>query len=686
LSETNLAYNALDTFNANIRQCLKQIDPDWQMTQTVAPRHAAITAISTDTIDLTWTPIFYTADGGGYEISYSTEFSGVYTVHGQTTDKNATGYQLDGLPGGTTIYVRVRTVTPAHAGNADELRSEAIRQMGVTASDETLLLILYMAFDNDLSSYALDITQRVQFGTTLNPNIEVVMLVDRRGDENTDVLTVADGTVTRTNTVFEHWGSHELDTADPDVLSWFLQHARATYPASRTLVSLIGHGVGPSPEVIIDEPAQSRVKAPPLPQGQDFTPGDITSLTYMSTVELGRALNEATDDGANPFDLIFFDQCFQGNLDVLYEIRNAAQIVVASPNYAWLSAPYARYVSQLAPAASPEEIANDIIRIYEDSLNQYHPNAIFWLHSSDIAAIGDALSTLGDALRQATIGGQEAKIMAATLASRFADTTQCAERLYDLAPPDELIGIGRFALNLQQAFPAGDPAGVHAAAAELFDRVTVIQRNYRVGNPYIAPDQIWNYDDAMSILAPLRRELPGNIAWRASIYTQTAPITAGWAAVPTQTLTIPSALAYARDGRWDDFIAMWYTNLGSPIVGQWCNYTPPARVIAEDAETLSLTAAVSDIASVQLQWTATSKEDAEAYWLFGRTPTDLDWVLQTTLPLTQTTYLAALSPGDTYNYIVFASDSDNTFVATSNEVTGTVAGGPQKVYLPILTR
>jgi hypothetical protein len=49
----------------------------------------------------------------------------------------------------------------------------------------------------------------------------------------------------------------------------------------------------------------------------------------VSTADLGAALALATADGAAPLDVVFFDQCFQGNLDVLYEVRNAAAVFVA---------------------------------------------------------------------------------------------------------------------------------------------------------------------------------------------------------------------------------------------------------------------------------------------------------------------------------------------------------------------
>jgi hypothetical protein len=455
---------------------------------------------------------------------------------------------------------------------------------------------------------------------------------------------------------------------------------------------MVGHGVGPAPEI---ETAQTstRAKAPPLPQGQDYTPGDVTSLTYMSTVELGRALSQATNNGADPFDLIFFDQCFQGNLDILYEIRQAAQIFIASPNYAWLSAPYARYVAQMAPSAPTEAIADAMVHIYESSLDNWHPNAIFWVSRSQIETLATALDSLATALGIGMVGGHGDSILSAAQNSRHADTTQCGDQRYVLAPPDELIGMGRFALNLRATFPSGDVAGIHAAADTVIGLVAGIHRSSRVGRPYIAPEEFWDYDDALTILGPLRRNAPAVVAWRASIYTDTAPMTATWAVDPSQILTLPTSLALARDGFWDDFLAAWYTDLGTPTVGQWCHYTPPARVLDANAEVITLTASsgasVAGIAetSVGLNWDETSEESAEGYWLFARTPSDLDWVLQATFPLTQTSTIQRdLVGGAAYRYVVLARNADGVFVARSNEITWTQPAEMERIFLPMVAK
>ena len=117
------------------------------------------------------------------------------------------------------------------------------------------------------------------------------------------------------------------------MLAWFLDYARTHYPADKTVVSLMGHGVALAPDMAWIPPAAPGEPAQPpqpgipaLPQGHDYTPADVTDGGYMSVADVGAVLAQVTDNGANPFDLLFFDQCFQGNLDILYEVRQAARL------------------------------------------------------------------------------------------------------------------------------------------------------------------------------------------------------------------------------------------------------------------------------------------------------------------------------------------------------------------------
>ncbi|RME63643.1 MAG: hypothetical protein D6790_04385 [Caldilineae bacterium] len=685
ITRADFGYNLLYSRSRQIRQCLRALDPDWQATQTLPPQNLTVSAITSRTILLTWTPISYTADGGYYEVGLSTTgLANSYQEHGRTPDKLAASYLVTGLLPGRTYYLRVRTVTPAHDSQPDDLTSRAASAVAVTeAPNKDILLAVYFPADNNLAPYLSDVVRRLRKGTALNPNVQVVFLGDGRQANDTQVLTISHGTVHTTTAVTDRWGGQELDTSDPAVLAWFLDYARTNYPRERTIASLMGHGVGLSLGFEAAPGQGTRKKVPPLPQGHDFTPGDVTDNSYMSTVELGQALLDATQGGAQPFDLIFFDQCFQGNFDVLYQVRKAAQGFIASPNYAWLVAPYGQYITQLAPARTTQEIAQAILYSYEFSLNNEHPNAIFSVASPDLDDIQAALSQLGDALTAALQAGQASPILAATEASQFADTTQCRDQRLILGPPDELIGAGSFARALQDRFASGDAYGVHSAAGALLTALDKVQGLARTGAPWVNPDATWAFTDTLTILAPLAQDTPSTTAWRASIYTETANLQAVWALSPTAQVIISTPLASAVDGRWDDFLHAWYTDL-TPTVGQWCQYTPPPLNLTEDAEPILLQAAAHGPQGVGLTWLPSDNEAGVEQQILRRGPKDVQWSLYEVVDVDASSFEDSDLAAGVHLYMVTANTDAGEAVAVSNPVTWTVAS--ERVFLPVINR
>jgi hypothetical protein len=695
LADVDLAYNGLLTRHRTIAACLRTLDPDWQATQTSPVTNLWLTEIATQSVRLTWTPIAYTADGGYYEIAVATDYNGPYTVHGRTANKRTNTYLVDGLTPGVAYFFAVRTYTPPHASQPSALRSTIVLVAGVTkAVSGRVLLAAYFAADNDLSANIGYVVQRMRVGTLLNPNIQVLLLVDGRQEGDTRVLQIAGGQITRTQAVEEQWGTSELNTGDAAVLTWFLRYARTNYPADRTVVTLIGHGLALAPDIewppLPESTSQQQTiqaasnQIPPLPREWEHTPSDITNRGYMSAVDVGQALMAATDDGANPFDILFFDQCFQGNLDVLYEVHKTAKVIIASPNYAWLAAAYHRYIARLSPTASPAQMANAIVNWYETSLDRRHPNTIFWIRGSDVPLIGEAVSKLGDALRTATLAGEQAKIDAAMAQSQYVDTTQCGDQNFQLGPPDELIGIESFVKTLRQSFPAGDAYGVNTAIDELKNSVTNINQRSIVGSPYIAPEQHWGYTNTLTILAPLARTSPPDVAWRASLYRSAAPFTATWTLDPSQPVTVTASLAYAREGRWDDFLAVWYQNL-QPTVGEWCHYIPPEQVLIDDADAITLTITVTDTNSVYWSWTPSDDTTATEYWLYRQDPYAISWTLHETLPVDQQSFtLTGLLPGS-HRFHLIARNADGAAVTESNEVAVEVVDDePEALYLPMV--
>jgi uncharacterized repeat protein (TIGR01451 family) len=122
--ELDLGYNMLTASDPALIAWLNANDPDWDQTQTVPPTNVQAVAQSTTSVQLTWTPILYTGDGGYYEVSFALSSGGPYTVHGTTGNKSATGYLVAGLSPNTTYCFRVRTYTPAHGSQQNNLWSE----------------------------------------------------------------------------------------------------------------------------------------------------------------------------------------------------------------------------------------------------------------------------------------------------------------------------------------------------------------------------------------------------------------------------------------------------------------------------------------------------------------------------------------------------------------------------------
>lgn len=120
----DFSFNMLETTNPDVIDFLNDKDPSWLQTQTLPPSRIRVTDVTQSTVALTWDAIPYTGDGGYYEIAYSTIPDGLYRPHGNTASKASSSYTVFRLEPDTTYYIIVRTFTPAHGGQQNDLWSE----------------------------------------------------------------------------------------------------------------------------------------------------------------------------------------------------------------------------------------------------------------------------------------------------------------------------------------------------------------------------------------------------------------------------------------------------------------------------------------------------------------------------------------------------------------------------------
>ena len=123
IDQIDLDYNMLYSDDPTLQAWLWYHDPFWSGTQTTPPDDLAVDSVNDNNIALTWTPITYTADSGYYEIGVSTSPGGPYTPNAVTANKTATGGTATGLVPGTNYYLAVRTHTPNHGYQLNDLTS-----------------------------------------------------------------------------------------------------------------------------------------------------------------------------------------------------------------------------------------------------------------------------------------------------------------------------------------------------------------------------------------------------------------------------------------------------------------------------------------------------------------------------------------------------------------------------------
>ena len=119
--ELNLDFNKLNVNTAD--SCIDTAAPNWKETQTAPPTNLSATGISAANVHLFWDPIAYTQHGGYYGVWGKVEGGANYTLMATTPDKSSSSVVVSGLQPQTAYEFVVRTFTPAHDGQQNNLTS-----------------------------------------------------------------------------------------------------------------------------------------------------------------------------------------------------------------------------------------------------------------------------------------------------------------------------------------------------------------------------------------------------------------------------------------------------------------------------------------------------------------------------------------------------------------------------------
>jgi hypothetical protein len=286
-----------------------------------------------------------------------------------------------------------------------------------TAQDWTFMV--YLDADNNLEGAGIDdFAEMATVGSDANVNI--VVQFDRIGangdvddyDDRYDNWTtckrfyVTSGMVPDENSDLQDIG--ECNMGDPDTLTSFIDWGTTTYPADHYALILWNHGGGwrerqaalkKALEAATSE-AETRAIASALSESSaeykavcwdDTNSGD--SL-FMSEVQ--SALADAVED----MDLIGFDACFMGMMEVAYELKDSgASVMVGSEETedfgGW---PYDAILGDLRsnPSWGPDAFGIDIVNCYDASYTNDYTQAAIDL--TTIGDLGDTVSSFADSM------------------------------------------------------------------------------------------------------------------------------------------------------------------------------------------------------------------------------------------------------------------------------------------------
>lgn len=285
-----------------------------------------------------------------------------------------------------------------------------IREMGTTVSDmsdatfqipsatASWTFMVYMDADNNLEPDSVDdFLEMASVGSTADVNI--VVQFDRIGGYDsrygdwtgTKRYYITNGmTPTEANAV-EDLG--ELNMADPATLTDFITWTKTYYPANKYAVIMWNHGGGwrKSKKDLWNERNKNEKKELTFKAvcWDDTSGGDC-----LYTSEMTSAFSSA--GGAT---LIGFDACLMGMVEVAYDLRSHAQVMVGSeetePAPGW---PYNTIMSDLTahPSASAAQLGSAIVdRYYASYGNSYTQGA---LDQTNLATLASTVSTFAQSM------------------------------------------------------------------------------------------------------------------------------------------------------------------------------------------------------------------------------------------------------------------------------------------------
>ncbi len=398
-------------------------------------------------------------------------------------------------------------------------------------STSTLLALYVLAFDNNpdsptnLTPYFSNTMASIASATAGRPGVEAVVLSDLSGPDNVAAYEIDNGVVSQ---LTFPWGTSgypaltESTVVNGPELGAFLQWARVTYPAQRTILSYQGHNKPLPAEGLAGTaaPATSAATADsglfPLPIHDGAHP-DYTDNTplpeVLSIYDLGEALRLASQDGTQPLDLVDLSSCFAMSFEETYALRHYTRTITGSPNYDFFEPALAGdFLLAVNASMTARQMAAYVIYAYDKALPaDGHPRILTALDTTTLDSIKEAWDSVSYNLYQGLNSPDQRqdtknKMVKAYQYSHKYDCTFCQPQDWALETPDALVDLGSFAAMLRYQFGELSPVGIAAGDTIGYLNQAVIARFSHNGIPWFGnPAKSWDFtgNSGLSLYADL---------------------------------------------------------------------------------------------------------------------------------------------------------------------------------------
>jgi WD40 repeat protein len=283
--ELDLRWNSLYTNDETLMQFLntRQSGGDWESTQTISPSDVSVTALSCSSIEVSWIPIIYTENAGGYRVFYSTTSSGPYTYFDVTADKTVPSMTVAGLAPAATYYFVIQTCTEPHSNNQNTVCSEFSEEISVVTP----------------------------------PCVPTITVISPNGGENCKAGAIHTITWTSTGTVnhviIEYstdngtsWVTIVPSTANDGSYNWTVPDK----PSDNCLIRISGNDTDSDPSDVSDasfsiiSPDPETVTVTSPNGGESLTVGSTYQVTWASTGSVGDVKIEYSIDNGTSWTTI----------------------------------------------------------------------------------------------------------------------------------------------------------------------------------------------------------------------------------------------------------------------------------------------------------------------------------------------------------------------------------------------